>query len=339
MWKPLALLLAAALLALALTSPLTACKQTPPAKVPRTVKAVVTVAPLKSLVEPLLPPGSSVTILMQPGRSEHGYEFTPADVAALADANLVVYVGLGLEGQLESILAKQNAPNRELVCFAEAVGLKSDHDHAHDHDHKHDHHAHDDHDHDHAHDEVNQDPHLWLDPVVVEAFLPTLSASVLKASSTPGSSIESDLARVEAATTKLRTRVHEVHEAWKSRLEPYKGRAVVTHHNAFARPAARYGFKVAAVIREFDSDPTPADLAKVADAIRAHNVSTIFIEPQYSPAAANKIRDIAGVTVSTLDPLGDGDWFAMMQRNLDALAKGLESASPAPATPTTTGAK
>jgi zinc transport system substrate-binding protein len=106
----------------------------------------------------------------------------------------------------------------------------------------------------------------------------------------------------------------------------------VTYHNAFARPAERYGFKVAAVIRDFDTDPGPADLAKVVDAIREQSVHTIFVEPQYSPAAANKIRDMAGVTVATLDPLGDGDWFAMMQKNLDALAAGLGDA-PAKKTP------
>jgi ABC-type Zn uptake system ZnuABC Zn-binding protein ZnuA len=61
----------------------------------------------------------------------------------------------------------------------------------------------------------------------------------------------------------------------------------------------------------------------VVDAIRAEKVGTIFVEPQYSPAAANKIRDMAGVKVATLDPLGDGDWFLMMQKNLDALVAGM----------------
>ena len=52
---------------------------------------------------------STVTVLMQPGKSEHGYEFTPADVAALATADLVVYVGLGLEGRIEATLKKQGS--------------------------------------------------------------------------------------------------------------------------------------------------------------------------------------------------------------------------------------
>lgn len=325
MWKTVSLMLVVVFV-VGFVAAFSGCREKASPRAAGTVRAVVTVAPLKGLVEPLLPAGSTVTILMQPGRSEHGYEFTPADVAALAEADLVVYVGMGLEGQLESIMAKQNVPNRKVISFAgsmEPVGGKP---------HNHVEHAHDDHDHDHDHDhgDVNSDPHLWLDPVVVDAFLPSLSAAVLQACTPPGASVEGELPRVEAATKTLRARVQDVNADWKRRLEPLKGRGIVTHHNAFARPAERYGFKVAAVIRELDADPSPADLAKVVDAIRAQKVGTIFIEPQYSAAAANKIRDMAGVKVATLDPLGDGDWFAMMQKNLDALVAGM-SEQPAPA--------
>jgi len=329
MWKTVTLMLVVVLVVA-----FSGCREKAAPKAAGAVRVVVTVPPLKGLVEPLLPAGSTVTILMQPGRSEHGYEFTPADVAALADADLVVYVGMGLEGQLESILAKQDVPNRKVISFAgsmEPVGAKP-HDHA-GHDHAHDDHAHD-HDHDHDHGDVNSDPHLWLDPVVVDAFLPSLSAAVLQACTPAGASMEGELPRVEAATKTLRSRVQDVNADWKRRLEPLKGRGIVTHHNAFARPAERYGFKVAAVIRELDADPSPADLAKVIDAIRAEKVGTIFIEPQYSAAAANKIRDMAGVKVATLDPLGDGDWFGMMQKNLDALVAGMsEQTAPAANTP------
>ncbi len=60
-------------------------RDAPPAAkvVPRSkgsLDVVVTVPPLKGLVQPLLPEGSSVTVLMKPGRSEHGYELSPDDI-------------------------------------------------------------------------------------------------------------------------------------------------------------------------------------------------------------------------------------------------------------------
>ena len=96
---------------------------TPPAHAAPPLRAVVTVAPLKGIIEPLLPPGSTLSVLMPPGRSEHGYEFTPSDIAALAKADLVVYVGLHLEPRVAAALREHPVQGREVICFAEAVGL------------------------------------------------------------------------------------------------------------------------------------------------------------------------------------------------------------------------
>jgi ABC-type Zn uptake system ZnuABC Zn-binding protein ZnuA len=311
------------------------------------LKVVVTVAPLKGLVEPLLPQGSTVTVLMQPGKSEHGYEFTPADVAALAKADLVVYVGLGLEGRIEGTLKKQGSTARPVVCFADAVGIKSTGELEHDEHNGAEHHE---------HGAGYVDPHLWLDPVLVGKLVPELRRAVGHAVEAKSRKIPSQegatatameekrLAQSEAA---LLERVSAVGKEWTDRLAPLRGRSVVTHHNAFSRPADRYGFKVAAVIREFEtSEPSPGDIAKVVEAIRKEHVKTIFVEPQFSSAAADRIAERAGVKVGHLDPLGDGDWFKMMKGNLEALVSGLSDddggtnqGAPKDSKPATPGAK
>src|ERR1051325_6125673 len=105
------------------------------------LKVVVTVAPLRGLIEPLLPEGSTVTVLMQPGKSEHGYEFTPADMAAVAKADLVLYIGLGLEGRLEAtIKGREKHAAQKSMSIAEALGIDATPDegaHADDDDHAH----------------------------------------------------------------------------------------------------------------------------------------------------------------------------------------------------------
>jgi ABC-type Zn uptake system ZnuABC Zn-binding protein ZnuA len=283
---------------------------------PPPIKVVVTVAPLKGLVEPLLPEGSSVTVLMRPGKSEHGYEFAPADMAAMARADLVVYVGLGLEGRVEVTARKQASERHRVLCFAEAVGIKAEHQEGT---------VEDEHGHDHGVGYV--DPHLWLDPVLVGKFVPVLKAEVAKAEHNAESDkgqADRDAERLDKAAAALSERVASVDKQWARQLAPFKGKSVVTHHNAFSRPAERYGFKVAAVIREFEtSEPSPGDIAKVVEAIRKENVKTIFVEPQFNAAAAERIAARAGVKVGRLDPLGDGDWFKLMKSNLEALVGGL----------------
>jgi ABC-type Zn uptake system ZnuABC Zn-binding protein ZnuA len=229
-----------------------------------------------------------------------------------------VYVGLGLEGKLEDVLAKQDLPRRQVVSFADAVGIKAEHDH--------DHGDHADHDHEHA-----VDPHLWLNPVLVDALVPALAQAVLNAEKQRGRDAEAVLQRLDAAALALRGRIDGVDKAWGEGLMPFRGQAVVTHHNAFSRPAERYGFKVAAVIKQFEDEPTPGDIAKVVSAIRAEGVKAIFVEPQYNPASARRIAELAGVKVGTLDPIGDGDWFALMQKNLDSLVEHMGGGGPAPA--------
>lgn len=282
------------------------------------LRVVVTIAPLKGIVESLLPPGSTVTVLMPPGRSEHGYEFTPKDLAAVGTADLVVYVGLNLEVRLDEALAKHPREGRRAVGFAESVGITAEA--AHDHEgHGHDGHVHDE------TCEHGVDPHVWLDPVLVGQFIPKIADAVHVAGAQRGLG-EAALKDITKREVDLRARVDGVDARWRKELAPFKGRAIVTHHNAFPRPAERYGLRVAAVIRGVENaEPTPAKIAEVVDAIRKEKAAAIFVEPQYDARAAERIAKASGVKVARLDPIGNGDWFAMMEANLKSLTENLRA--------------
>ncbi len=291
----------------------------------RPLRIVVTVPPLAGIVRELAPEGSQITTLLSPGKSEHGYEFTPAELAALGRADLIVYVGLDLEPQVDRFLSRNTRGTREVVQLARALGIAAPqeakldehghavdaHDHAHDHDNEHGHH--------HA-----VDPHLWLDPVLVKQALPAIAKAIEEAianvSKSSASAAPSDAAAMAARLDALTRKIDELDQAYTSRLAPFKGRAIVTHHAAFGRLAERYGLTIAEVIRPMEAvEPTPGQIAEVVGAIKRQNVKVIFVEPQFNPIAAQRIAQSAGVKLGTLDPLGDGDWFKMMHANLDEL--------------------
>ncbi len=332
--------------------------------VPRTpgpLRIAVSVPPLAGLVRALAPSDAEITILMAPGRSEHGYEFTPGDLARMGKADMVAYVGLGLEPRIEKFLDQNPSPRRVDFCLALATGVltgaagseaenatgvvmkgepgqrhdyggksaeghaqdqsgnghgdRDDHDHD-DHSHSHDH----DHDHDHDHGHGAVDPHLWLDPVLVLNAVPALALAIGDAARHAGIN-PGDL---EARQNAVVARLSALDEQYRSTLAPHKGAAIVTHHNAWGRLADRYGLVVAAVVREVEAgEPTPGAIAASVDAIRQRAVKTVFVEPQFNPDAARRIAESAGVGVGMLDPLGDGDYFAMMEGNLERLAAGL----------------
>ncbi len=75
-----------------------------------------------------------------------------------------------------------------------------------------------------------------------------------------------------------------------------------------------------AVIRPIEgAEPTPAELAAAQRAIERREAVGIIIEPQFDAAWPRRIAAEAGVPVAVLDPIGDGDWLAMMQSNLAEL--------------------
>src|SRR4029453_12266959 len=85
------------------------------------LNVVVTVPPLGGLVKRLAPE-ASVTTLVKSSQSEHGTEFTPADIGALRSADVVVYVGLGLEPRVHRFLSDNPSAKRQGVGFAVAGG-------------------------------------------------------------------------------------------------------------------------------------------------------------------------------------------------------------------------
>lgn len=276
---------------------------------PGPLRIVVSIPPLEGLVREVAPEDAEVVTLVRPGQSAHGFELRPTDARALSEADVVVYVGLGLERRLEDYLARHPSSMRSLIGFARICESTQEAEHAHAHDH-------DDHDHG-EHDHGGVDPHLWVDPALVEEFVPVLAARIDDAARRVGQ----EPRPVTAAET-LVERIRAFDAECRDRLGPFAGRAIATHHAAFERLAERYGLKVAAVLRPISTrEPTPGEMTQALDAITRAGATAIFIEPQFNADAARKIAEKAGVRLGVLDPLGDGDWFEMMRGNVDELVR------------------
>ncbi len=286
------------------------CSRSPSPSDDGRVRVLVSIPPLAGLVEALLPEGAEVETLIPPGSSVHSYQLRPDDRARVARADLVLMVGLGLEGRASSLL--ESAGDR-LIRFDHVAGLEGEDDHT----------GHD-HDHDHAH---TIDPHLWLDPDLVLRLIDALEIRLAAIND-----VDRDSLAARAAFLRERTQMLDF--TYRSTLADRRGQAIVTHHDAWSRLADRYGLRVAAVLRPVASgEPTPGELAKAREAIQREGVTTIFVEPQFDAALARRLAASAGVKVAVLDPIGGGDWFAMMRANLDALVGGIPAHEPAPQGP------
>ncbi len=133
-------------------------------------QVVVSIKPLYSLVAGLMQGVGKPQLLIKGGASPHGYSLRPSEAAALADAQLIVWVGPGLEGFLEKTLDGLSPTTMQLelsqrlqpyLLPARSGGTWEKHDHHDEAEHHHDevehHHDEAEHHHDeaeHHHDEA-----------------------------------------------------------------------------------------------------------------------------------------------------------------------------------------
>lgn len=281
------------------------------------IRIVVSIAPLKGIADEVVKDigsNASVELLVPVGAMEHGYEIPPSMIVKLIEADVVLYVGLNQEPQIERILKEQPLAERRVVCFADVVGVKAD-DHAH--------HHHGDDDHDHGHDHSGADPHLWLDPSMVHTYVEKVASAVAQVASERG--FDDAPSRIASAAERFRGSVSEIDAAYEERLRPFQGSTIITAHAAWGRLTDRYGLEQAALAGLEASEPSPDAIARAAALIREKKAGALFSEPQISRAAVDRIASLTGARVFELDPLGDGDWIKMMETNLDALVAGLST--------------
>jgi zinc transport system substrate-binding protein len=281
------------------------------------LKVVVSVPPLKGLVEPILPAGSTVDILIPPGVSEHGYDIPPSKLAALNSADIVITVGLDLEPQIEKFLKANPRDGRTHIEFAAAAGIETG-DHA-----KHEHKPGEACDH-------AIDPHLWLDPILCKKLVSEVAAQV-SARAPWGKRKGPDS---DAFATKLAQhldRIDRVDQKYTAASQLAARRTIVVAHDAYGHLCKRYNLTSVAIAGLTAAEPSPGDIKRAADEIKKQSLTHVFVEPQLSPKAVEQLARATGTKVLTLDPLGDGDWFKLMDQNLAALKQAMGEKTPEPA--------
>ncbi|WP_460543805.1 metal ABC transporter substrate-binding protein [Glycomyces halotolerans] len=282
----------------------------------------------------------AVANLTPAGGEPHDLELSPSDIAAIEEADYVVYFE-GFIPALDDAIAEYASDKAldvsatvDLIDYDETEALEDDHghdDHAeegHDDDHAEEDHAEDEAGHDHGAAE-GADPHIWLDPTrysqVAEAIAEGLSEV------DPGSA-ENYTAGAEAFTADLTELDQEFTEGLADRASD----DIVTSHAAFGYLADRYGLNQVAISGlSPDQEAGSQRMAEVAEFVEANEVTTIFFETLVSSDVADAVAAETGARTATLDPIegltaeqseaGD-DYFTIMRENLAALQAALGTA-------------
>lgn len=286
-----------------------------------TPSVVVSIAPLHSVTAFVMQGRGEPQMLVPPGASPHSFSLRPSDARALNRADLVVMTGLYLERFLERPL--ENLAGKAVVLEAlEVPGMKlieTDHDHHDGHEDHADHKKHDDHDghkdhgdhdakeeghdevgHDDEHDHGPIDPHLWLDPQNTAVLAVRVAAAL-------GDLDPEGAEQYRRNAEEFGARMNALTEEVAAQLDPVKGLAFVTFHDAYRYFIDRFGLKSAGVVTVSpETAPGAAHIAEMAERMEKAGVVCLFSEPQFEPRLVKRIASDTGVRTAELDPIGAG---------------------------------
>lgn len=250
----------------------------------------------------------SVTALIPPGADGHAWQPTPADVLKVAQADLVLAVGIGYETFLGGLA--ENAADVPQVIVSNGIGILPfgghDHEgeeHAEEHvgiygepgvceEHAEEEHAEESGENGHEHGDC--DPHVWTDPNNIIIWANNIAEAF--AAADPANA-ETYRAGAAAYADEMKTLDAEIEHILA--VVPEERRVLVTNHEFLSYFAHRYGFRVVGGILGGSTldEPDPQELADLVETIRALNAPAIFAEVSASSRFADVIASEAGITV------------------------------------------
>jgi zinc transport system substrate-binding protein len=300
MWKYVRLLLATTLLA-----GTAACGDTAAGDDGGRLDVVAAFYPLQFVTEQVGGDAVRVRNPVPAGAEPHDLELGPRQVAAIIDADLVVYLR-GFQPAVDDALRSRDRgvdldaatvqPLRDGYVPLEEGAF--------------------------AQDAKGTDPHVWLDPTRLAGIADAVAATLGRVEPARAASF-----RANAAA--LRTRLDALDASYRAGLRTCALRTFVVSHNAFGYLAERYRMvQVAVTGLTPEEEPTPARLAEVARLVRERGVRVVFFETLVSPRIARTLAREVGARAEVLDPVeglaaDDGDYVSVMRTNLTALRTAL----------------
>ncbi|MDH7483827.1 MAG: zinc ABC transporter substrate-binding protein [Spirochaetales bacterium] len=276
------------------------------------LRIAVSIPPMQEFVQRLTGKEAAVTVVLPPGASPHAFEPTPQQLANIGKAQVWFLIGVEFEKSLVPKVARLYPQLRIVdvtrqvkfrLLSGEEQNFEGDHDHQ---------------------EQSGQgafDPHTWLGPDAVKAEL----AVILETLRTM------DPARAELYSQRHQAYLKEIDAAFdslRSKLAPFRGKPVYVYHPSFGYFLDAFGM-IQKPVELGGKEPTPKALSALIARAKADGARVVFVQTQFSQAAARTVAAAIGGSVVPMDPLAP-DWLANIERMGQAIAAAF---STAPGTP------
>jgi zinc transport system substrate-binding protein len=224
----------------------------------------------------------------------HDYQLTAGDARKLAEADVLLANGAGMEPFLEKVT--KQSPDLRVIEVSEGIPL------------------------------MDGNPHVWVCFEGASRQVDNIAAALSAVAPDKADALRANAESYKASLAALEQKMHEA-------LAPYAGTRIMTFHEAFPYFARDFKLELVGVVeREPGTEPSARHLADMIKLVRERGVKALFTEPQYSDRSAQVISRETGVPVHELDPVATGPsepaeargaWLAAMEKNLAVLQDAL----------------
>jgi zinc transport system substrate-binding protein len=246
----------------------------------------VSILPQKQFVERVGGDMVNVQVMVLPGQSPATYDPTPQQMVAFSHADAYFRVGAPFESTWIPRLLRMHPGVRVFDTRAGIALLPMGRG-------------------------GEMDPHIWVSPPLVKQQAANIRDALTELRPAERVRFESGYERYAAELDALDDEVRRL-------LAPKTERSFMVFHPAWGYFARAYGLQQVAVEVE-GKEPNTRTLARLIEQARTDRVRVIFVQKQFSRAAAQAVARAIGAEVVELDPLAE-DFVANTRATAQALA-------------------
>lgn len=261
----------------------------------RPVKVVVSFSILGDMVHQIGGEAIELKVLAGPNADMHTFQASPQDAKAIAEADIIVINGLGLDRWMQPLVRASDTHAKLLVASAGVKPRKFSEG-----------------------DSTVVDPHAWQDLSNGRLYLRNIANALVSAAPAHGREIRARALSYDAEMKKTDSWVREQF----ARI-PLERRKIITSHDAFGYFGDAYGVTfLAPQGLSTEAETSAFDIAKLVEQIKGEKVGEVFIENMTDPRLMEQIARDSGAKMggilysdSLSTPNGPAPTYLDMFRN------------------------
>ncbi|MBD8006660.1 metal ABC transporter solute-binding protein, Zn/Mn family [Bacillus norwichensis] len=280
-----------------------------------TLSVYTTIFPIEDFAKKIGGDHVEVKSVYPAGADAHTYEPTMKTMMDIADSDLLIYNGAGLEAFIEKM---ENSLKNEKVLKVEASKgvklLSSTEGHEH---------GENDHDDGHHHD---KDPHIWIDPE--NAIM--MAENIKNALTEKMPSAKDDF---ENNYQELKEKLEQLDKDLSTVIESADRKELLVSHAAYGYWEHRYGLEQISITGiSSENEPSQKQLQDIIETAKEHQIKYIIYNQNPSTKVVDTIQKETGTKPLTLhnleyiiqkDKENKEDYFSIMDKNIETLKKAL----------------